>query len=157
MNFTPNDIQNILFKKSLFGFNAYQVDDVLEKVVEDFSDLIRENTKLKEKMEDLQDKLKYYKGIENSLQNSLIVAQQASDEVVANAKKSAENILKEAELRARQIVEESNREVIGVHFEYERLKREIEAYRIKVESILKAQLKSLQMVGADHDTTSQAV
>jgi cell division initiation protein len=109
MNFTPNDIQNILFKKSLFGFNQFQVNDVLDKIVEDFSDLIRENAKMKDKLEDLQDKVKYYKTIENSLQNSLIVAQQTSDDIVANAKKNAENILKEAELNAQEIIEKPTR------------------------------------------------
>jgi cell division initiation protein len=144
MNFTPNDIQNILFKKSLIGFNQLQVNDVLEKIVEDFSDLIRENAKMKDKLEDLQDKLKYYKTIENSLQNSLIVAQQTSDEIVANAKKNAENILKEAELNAHKIIDEANKEILGVRFEQERLKREVEAYRARIESVIMSQLKSLQ-------------
>jgi len=144
MNFTPNDIQNILFKKSLFGFNQFQVNDVLDKIVEDFSDLIRENAKMKYKLEDLQDKVKYYKTIENSLQNSLIVAQQTSDDIVANAKKNAENILKEAELNAQKIIEEANKEILGVRFEQERLKREVEAYRVRIESVIMSQLKSLQ-------------
>lgn len=149
MNFTPNDIQNILFKKSLFGFNQLQVDDVLEKIVEDFSDMIRENTKLKEKIEDYQDKLKYYKGIETSLQNSLIVAQQASDEIVVNAKKTAENMLKEADLNAHRIIEEANREILTARFEHERLKRDVEAYKIRIESVIVSQLKSLQALNDD--------
>ena len=118
MNFVPNDLQNIVFRKSLLGFNAMQVDDVLDKVVEDLAELIKENTRLKEKLDDSQEKIKYYKGIENSLQNSLIVAQQTSDEIVSNAKKNAENIIKEAELQGRHIIEEANKEVIGAQFEY---------------------------------------
>lgn len=144
MNFTPNDIQNILFKKSLFGFNRLQVDDVLEKIVEDMSDYIRENNKLKEKLEDAQEKLGYYKGIETSLQNSLIIAQQTSEEIVSNAKKNAENTLKEAELSSKHIFEAANQEILTVRFEYERLRRELESYKIRAESIIKAQLNSLK-------------
>lgn len=156
MNFVPNDLQNIMFKKSLFGYNMLQVEDVLEKVVEDSTESIKENTRLKEKLEDCQEKLKYYKGIETSLQNSLIIAQQASDEIVSNAKKSAENILKEADLRARQIIEEANREVLGARFEFERIKRDIEVYKVKIESILRSQLKAIQNLD-DHDLESKAV
>ena len=87
MNFVPNDLQNIMFRKSLLGYNSYQVEDVLEKVVEDLTELIKDNARLKEKLEDSQEKVKYYKGIETSLQNSLLIAQQTSDEVIANAKK----------------------------------------------------------------------
>ncbi len=157
MNFVPNDLQNIMFKKSLLGYNSYQVEDVLEKVVEDLTELIKDNARLKEKLEDSQEKLKYYKGIETSLQNSLLIAQQTSDEVIANAKKSAENIQKEADLRARQILEEANREVLGVRFEYERVKRDVEGYKAKIESIIRAQLKALQNLDDRDDLDNRAV
>ncbi len=157
MNFTPNDIQNILFRRSLFGFNQLQVEDVLDKIVEDMSAYIKENNKLKEKLDDVQDKLNYYKGIEQSLQNSLIIAQQTSDEIIQNAKKNAENILKEAELSARKIIEDANHEVLSIRFEAERLQREVEAYRAKVESIIRAQLRSLQNLGGEEPSDSEAV
>lgn len=157
MNFMPNDLQNIFFKKSLIGYNSYQVEDVLQKVVEDLAELIRENSKLKEKLEDAQDKVKYYKSIENQLQNSLIIAQQTSDEIVANARKNGENIIKEAELQANQIIEEANRGVLGVRFEYERLRREVEAYKIKIESVIQSQLKSLEALDDKAGVDNRAV
>jgi len=147
LNFTPNDIQNILFKRSLFGFNQLQVEEVLDKIVEDMSAYIKENNRLREKLEDAQEKLNYYRGIEQTLQNSLVIAQQTSDEIIQNAKKNAENILKEAELNARKIIEDANQEVLNIRFEYERLKREVEAYRTRIESIIKAQLRSIQSLG----------
>lgn len=144
MNFVPNDLQNIAFKKSMFGYNILQVEDVLFKVVEDFSELIKENSKLKEKLEDSQSKVKYYKTIENNLQNSLIVAQQTSEEIVANARNQAENIQKEAELEAKRIIDESYKQVLSVKFEYEHLRREVDAYKAKIESIIRAQLKIME-------------
>jgi cell division initiation protein len=144
VNFVPNDLQNIAFKKSMFGYNILQVEDVLFKVVEDFSELIKENSKLKEKLEDSQSKVKYYKTIENNLQNSLIVAQQTSEEIVANARNQAENIQKEAELEAKRIIDESYKQVLSVKFEYEHLRREVDAYKAKIESIIRAQLKIME-------------
>lgn len=157
LNFTPNDIQNILFKRSLFGFNQLQVEDVLEKIVEDMSAYIKENNRLKEKLQDVQEKLDYYKGIEQSLQNSLVIAQKTSDEIIHNAKKNAENIIKEAELSARKIIEDANQQVLTIRYEYERLQREVEAYRIKVESIIKSQLNSLRSLSAQEGTRQEAV
>lgn len=157
MNFVPNDLQNLVFKKALMGFNTYQVEDVLQKVVEDFAELIKENAKLKEKLEDSQDKLKYYKGIENSLQNSLIIAQQTSEEIVLNARKNAENIIKEAELKSKEIIEEANHGVLGVRFEYERLRREVEAYKAKIESIIHSQLRGLQALDERANIDNKAV
>jgi cell division initiation protein len=158
VNFVPNDLQNIAFKKSVMGYNILQVEDVLLKVVEDLSEMIKENSKLKEKLEDTQDKVKYYKTIENNLHNSLIIAQQTSEEIISNARESAENIVKEAELKAQQIVDEAHKEVLGVKFEYERIRRELNAYRAKIESTIKSQLRLLDdLEYDDKQTDTEAV
>ena len=149
VNFVPNDLQNIAFKKAVMGYNILQVEDVLMKVVEDLSEMIKENNKLKEKLEETQDKVKYYKTIENNLHNSLIIAQQTSEEIIANARDNAENIVKEAELRAQQIIDEAHKEVLGVKFEYERIKRDLTAYKAKIESTIKSQLKLLDDLDDD--------
>jgi len=154
MNFMPNDLQNIVLKRSLFGYNILQVEDLLEKIVEDLAEHIRENTRLRDKLDDSLEKINYYRSIETSLQNSLIVAQQTSDEIIANAKKSAENIIKEAELQARQIIDDANREIIELQKEYERLKREVEAYRVKVESIIRSQLRAMQSLDEQAKTVN---
>lgn len=158
MNFVPNDLQNIAFKRAIGGYNILQVEDVLLKVVEDLSELIKENAKLKEKLEDNQDKVKYYKSIENSLHNSLVIAQQTSDDIVANARDNAENIQKEAELKAQQIVDEAHKEVLSVKFEYERLRRDLNVYKAKVESIIRSQLKLMDnFIEEDIKTENKAV
>ncbi|NLB77965.1 MAG: DivIVA domain-containing protein [Clostridiaceae bacterium] len=151
MNFVPNDLQNIAFKKSMVGYNVLQVEDVLLKVVEDLSDLIKENSKLKEKLEDSQDKVKYYKTIENNLHNSLIIAQQTSEEIVTNARNNADNIQKEAELKAQQIAEEAHKQVLNVKFEYEHLKRDVVAYKAKIESVISSQLKVMENLNDDQE------
>ena len=151
MNFVPNDLQNIAFKKSMVGYNVLQVEDVLLKVVEDLSDLIKENSKLKEKLEDSQDKVKYYKTIENNLHNSLIIAQQTSEEIVTNARNNADNIQKEAELKAQQIAEEAHKQVLNVKFEYEHLKRDVVAYKAKIESVISSQPKVMENLNDDQE------
>lgn len=151
MNFVPNDLQNIAFKKSVIGYNILQVEDVLIKVVEDLSEMIKENAKLKEKLEETQDKVKYYKTIENNLHNSLIIAQQTSEEIVANARTNADNIMKEAEIKAQQIIDGAHKEVLGIRFEYERIKRDLNAYKAKIESTIKSQLKLLNNLEDEDD------
>ena len=149
VNFVPNDLQNIAFKRSLFGYNILQVEDVIMKVVEDMAEMIRENAKLKEKLEEAQEKVKYYKTIENNLHNSLIIAQQTSEEIISNARNNADNIVKEAELKAQQIIDNAHKEVLGVKFEYERIRRDLNAYKVKIESTIKSQLKLLDNLEDD--------
>ncbi len=146
MNFVPNDLQNIAFKRAIGGYNILQVEDVIIKVVEDLSELIKENVKLKEKLDESQERVKYYRGIENTLHNSLIVAQKTSDEVIANARDNAANTKKEAELNAQQIVEQAHKEILTVKFEYQSLKRDLATYKFKMESIINSQLKLMDSI-----------
>ena len=105
MNFTPNDLSNIVFRKSVMGgLNEDQVYDVIQKIIEDYSDYIREMMKARDQIMELKDRLSHYEKIEETLKNSLVLAQQSSSEIVANAEKKAENIINEAQAKARALL-----------------------------------------------------
>ncbi|MDI9482366.1 MAG: DivIVA domain-containing protein [Bacillota bacterium] len=147
MNFTPNDLSNIVFRKSVMGgLNEDQVYDVIQKIIEDYSDYIREMMKARDQIMELKDRLSHYEKIEETLKNSLVLAQQSSSEIVANAEKKAENIINEAQAKSQSIIEEGNREVIKIQFEFERLKKDMSVYTGKVSAILQAQMKLLNEI-----------
>ncbi len=145
MNYTPNDLSNIVFRKSMMGgLNEDQVYEVIQKVVEDYSDYIHEVMKMKDQILELKDRLSHFEKIEDTLKNSLILAQQTSGEIIANAEKKAENIINEANNKVRIMIEEANREVIRIQFEAERLKKDVSVYKGKLSSTIHAQLKLLE-------------
>jgi len=84
MNYTPNDLQNLTFKKTIMGYNEDEVNEVLDKIIEDYNAYIRENLEIKDKLAVLNEGLQHYKTIEESLQNALIVAQQTGEEIKKN-------------------------------------------------------------------------
>lgn len=144
MNFTPNEIQNLVFRKSVMGFNEDMVTEVLEKVTEDYTTYIKEIVKYKDKIEVLNESLKQYNSMKDTLQNSIIMAQQASEDIISNAQNKADNIIKDAEMRAKEMLEQASSEVLKIKFEYENLKKQMEVYKIKIESTIRAQLKMLE-------------
>jgi cell division initiation protein len=146
MNYTPNDLQNVTFKKSLLGYSEDVVNDVLDKVIEDYSAYIRENVELKDKLALLNDGLQHYKTIEESLQNTLLVAQQTGEDIKKNAYDKAENVIKEAEIRAQRLINEANQEVVKVNFEYEDMKKKLHIFRSKCEILLMSQLEMLKQI-----------
>jgi len=146
MNYSPNDLQNITFKRSLWGYSEDAVNEVLDKIIEDYSEYIRENIELKDRIAVLNEGMQHYKNIEDSLQNTLIVAQQTSEEVKKNAYEKAENIIKEAELKAQKIINDANQEVIKIKFEYEELKKRLHVFKSKTETLLLSQLEVLRQM-----------
>jgi cell division initiation protein len=144
MNYTPNDLQNITFKKVLAGYHEDAVNDLIDRVIEDYDTYIRENHELKNKLSLLNEGIQHYKSMEESLQNTLVAAQQTGEDIKKNAYEKAENIIKEAELKAQDIVGEANRQVIKTTQEFEELKKKLQVYKTKIEALLMSQLELLR-------------
>lgn len=151
MNYTPNDLDNIKFKKNFMGYNEDQVNDVLDSVIQDYELYIKENIELKDRISVLNEGIQHYKNIEESLQNTLVVAQQTGEEIKKNSYEKAENIVKEAEIRAQKIINDANQEVIKIRFEYEEMKKRLHLFKTKSETLILSQLELLKQL-FDDDT-----
>lgn len=87
------------------GLDENQVYETIQKIIEDYSDYIRELMKASDQIMDLKDRLSHYEKMEETLKKSLILAQQSCADIVDNAEKKASNIITEAQINAKQIIE----------------------------------------------------
>ena len=85
-----------------------------------------------------------YKSLETTLQNTLVIAQKTADEITAVAKEQAEQIVKEAELKAKSSLEEINTQILLKERELEEVKKQFDVYKAKMESLLISQLELLK-------------
>ena len=147
---TPLDIENKRFSKQMMnGYDVGEVDDFLDELTLDYDKLYKENTSMKEKVSESENNLTQYKSIENTLQNTLVMAQTTAEDIKKNAKKEAEQIIKAAESDARLAVSNLNQEIIMKQKELEDLKKQFEVYKAKMESILISQLELLKDMNED--------
>lgn len=87
MFITAAEITNKEFKKGLRGYNIDEVDEFLDKIAEDYESIYKENSLLKEKMQSLDEKISHYTKMENTIKDTLLLAQNASEQAKENAKK----------------------------------------------------------------------
>jgi len=147
MPLTPLDIHNKEFSRSFRGYDEDQVNEFLDQVIKDYEALIRENKDLQNQALALQERLDHFTHIEESLSKTIIVAQEAADEVRSNSKKEAQLILKEAEKNADRIINESLTRSRKVALEIEELKKQASIYRTRFRTLLEAQLELLNTEG----------
>ena len=107
MKLTPLDIRHKEFKRGMRGYVDGEVDEFLDEVADEFERLFKENIELTERGEALQEKIDQYRNLEETLQNTLVAARRSAEELRANAQKEAQLMLSEAELKARQMVNQS--------------------------------------------------
>lgn len=143
MPLTPLDIHNKEFSRSFRGYDEDQVNEFLDLVIKDYEALIRENKDLQGQLAAIQERLNHFSNIEETLSKTIIVAQEAADEVKNNAKKEAQLIIKEAEKNADRIINESLTKSRKVSVEIEELKKQASIYRTRFRTLLEAQLELL--------------
>lgn len=144
MVLTPLEIYNKEFGKSLRGYKEDEVDSFIDKVLADYEKLYKENMDLKEAVENNHNQLSQYKKMEETLHNSIIVAQQTAEEVKKVAEERAELLDKQAEQRAREIITEAEEKAREAYQAYQDIMQRINQFKLKQKSILQAQLEFLE-------------
>jgi cell division initiation protein len=140
---TPLDIQNKEFKKSFRGYKESEVDQFLDDIIEDYENLYRENIELKDKILILSEQIKQYNNLEETLKETLIVAQGTADEVIGAARQKAELIIEDAESTSKKLIDAANDEVRNIRKEYDYLIKEIFIFKTRYKSFIEAQLITL--------------
>ena len=125
MVLSPLDIHNKDFKKVFRGYAEEEVDDFLDKIVKDYESLYKENIELKEIVEKKDGNIGRYKDLEDTLKDTLVIAQQTAQDIKTNSQKEAELILQkatnEAELKLKQAKSEAEALFTEAQRESERL------------------------------------
>ena len=147
---TPLDIENKKFSKQMMnGYNVDEVDEFLDDLTVDYENSLKQSTELKERVDELEKSLLHYKTIEDTLQNTLVMAQTTAEEVKEVAKKQAEQILVEAEGNARKAVDDLGQEILMKKKELEDISKQFEVYKAKMESLLISQLELLKDINRE--------
>ncbi|MNC07398.1 Septum site-determining protein DivIVA [compost metagenome] len=81
--------------------------------------------------------------IEESLSKTIIVAQEAADDVKNNSKKESQLIIKEAEKNADRIINEALSKSRKIAIETEELRKQASIYRTRFRTLVEAQLELL--------------
>ena len=149
MKLTPLDIRHKEFKRGMRGYVDGEVDEFLDEIADEFERLFKENIELAERGESLQEKIDQYRNLEETLQNTLVAAQRSAEELKANAQKEAQLMLSEAELKARQMVNESYADKQAVEKQIVVLKSSEEDFRFKFRSLLEGYVKQLSEIDAE--------
>ena len=149
---TPLDIENKKFSKQMMnGYSVEEVDDFLDDLTIDYTKNYKEATELKAKIEELTKSIEHYKTIEDTLQNTLLMAQTTAEDVKKVAQQQAEQIINEAKGNAKKQADQLDNEIIAKKKQLEDIKKQFDIYKAKMESLLISQLELLKDVNKEDD------
>lgn len=133
---TPLEIQKQTFSNGFRGYNPDEVRGYLSLVAEEIERLVREVDRLERENSHLREDLDDHSQRERILKDTLLSAQKVSEDVKANARKEAELIVKDAELLADRVISQAMSRIADIEKAIQDLKIERTALRNKLESTL---------------------
>ncbi len=134
----------------------------LDQIIQDFSDLIKRNESLSADLKQAQAEIDEFQGMKEALNKSLILAQDAADNVKQNAQSDADAIIARAQKNADQLANDAKAhhdQVVGraaddarrYQIEADDAKRNVQEFRQHMKMLLEAELEAIS--GAEWNRT----
>lgn len=154
MNITPLDITQKQFHRAMRGFNREEVEGFLAMVAVEFEALVRDNTALREDNHRKAEEIAEFRSREKVLQETLVTAQKASQDIREAARRETQITLSDAELQAEKIVQGAHARFLRVVDEINELKRQ----RVQLEGHIRMIVEShLKLLDAFREPAQEAV
>ena len=139
MTLTPGNIKTREFNKSMRGYDVMEVNAYLEKLANEVEDLLAVNERLMNEVEDYKRSVDNYKKIEKNQQDSILKFQNSSPQSLESTRKQTAMIIKEAELKAQQIIDNAKENANEIRNAVLTLREEKDLLISKLKAIIKTQ------------------
>ena len=145
MKITPLDIQQQQFKTRFRGFDVREVDAFLEQIAETFEGLQKKNEAISEEVRRLELEIQGYRKREETFKRAMLNSQKVLDQMKDNARKSAELIIAEAEVKAEKILNKAHNRLAQLHEDIAELRRQRTQIEVQISSIIEAHSRLLEI------------
>jgi cell division initiation protein len=140
MNVSPLDLRQQRFHSRFRGFDRVEVTSFLSAVADDYEQALRETDRLRQDLASMEAVLAEHRQHEQNLRATLMTAQKVSEDLKGTAEKEAERIVREAECRAKLLLDKTQARL-------EDVQREIDGMKLKrrdVETTIEATIQALR-------------
>ena len=144
---TPQEVSTHAFTKAVMGgYNMAMVDEFLDELTDDYTNLYKENAALKAKLKVLVEKVEDYRATEDSMRATLLTAQKMADSIVHEAEEKRDQLLKEAETAAQTQLIQHKQELDAAQARLHQGQRELAEFINSARELCQRELKFLEQL-----------
>ena len=133
---TPLEIQKREFSRSWKGLDPVEVQTFLADVAEDMETLARENANLETRLRSLEQENAEHRERERILKQTLLSAQQASEDIRTAARKEAELVVREAQDSAERLTHHALQRSAEIEKAIHELKVQRANFRLQLQKMI---------------------
>lgn len=147
---TPVDVRGQEFHRRALGYDTAGVEEFRQRVADELERLLRERTKMEDRMENFREQLRAFRDRERALNEAVVMAQQMREDTEKMAKRDSEVTIKEAHVKAEEIVADARRSEAEVRNDHVAAQRQFTGYVAAFRQLLLRQLAELDAL-AEHE------
>ena len=128
------------FTTTISGYDKNEVHSFVNEVTREYESML---TKLKDrdlKIRNLEDQLKKYESMEQTLKRAIFVAEEASNQIKRIARDESRTIVEDAKKNASRIINDALIKAEKTEIEADELRRKIKLYKRRIKEVLEEQL-----------------
>lgn len=148
---TPLDIQQKRFHMGFRGFDRTEVELFLDLVRDEMEALVREVTELREFRQSYDQRLRELNEREETVKNTMLMTQKLMEDQKENARREAAVIIKDAEVRGLQLLNDARDEKAKLDAELHELKRRKHHFLQDMKSIIETHREMVSFEEAGND------
>jgi cell division initiation protein len=142
---TAMDVEEQQFSRRLRGFDCHEVGLYLKSVAEEISRLNLENAETREKAGAMRAEIDELRAREATLQQTLVAAQRMAEEMKEKARAESQLVVREAQLRADQIVRQAQDQLARIESEISSSRMERDNIERRLRGVIEQHLALLEM------------
>ncbi len=127
---SPIEVKKKEFGRTLRGYNQEEVDQFLGTVADEFEKMYKENAELREALQRAETDMSKYRKLEDTLNQTLLMAQTTADEIKSNARREASAIMEGARYKIQE-----------TFVVYEEILKRLNVFRTEIKSYLNSQVE----------------
>jgi cell division initiation protein len=151
MKLTSLDIHHKEFRHSLRGYAEEEVDKFLDEVADEFERLLKENIDLSEQLQAATTRIRDFEIKESAVNNAIISAQTAGEDMRNKARVEADSVVRDAEIKAKEIIHNALARKQQVAAELIRIKQAEEDFRARFKTLLEQHQRAISEVSLPDD------
>ncbi len=144
---TPQEVSTHAFTKAVMGgYNMAMVDEFLDELTDDYTNLYKENAALKAKLKVLVEKVEDYRATEDSMRATLLTAQKMADSIVHEAEQKRDQMLSQAEADAQAKIGRLRQETEEAQARLRQGQEELARFVASVREVCSQELRYLEQL-----------
>lgn len=128
------------FNTVINGYDKKEVNSFLTEVTGEYEKMLEKLKDRDQKIEELNERLSHYKGLETTLNKAILVAEDSSNQIKKIAKDEAKLIIDEAKKNASHIVNDALLKAERTEVEVDNLRRSLKIYKARIKQAIEEQL-----------------